>query len=159
MALYTPEKFRFFRVERTPSRPVLLIVMGWFIGGIELLFGSALPIDVNPAISVATTEWVLGIMLAFGAAAVSFSALHWKKESTAWRLELIGFPILGAAWLLYTVLVVITSWASLFPIVLGLAFSAACVQRFLEVAKHIRRTRRNLSAFETHLREGEGDGA
>lgn len=159
MAFFTPEKFRFFLVEKTPSRPVLLIVMGWFLAGVTLLFGSVLPIDVNPAVDVVTTEWVLGLMLAIGAAAVSFSALHWKKESTSWRLELIGFPILGAAWLLYTALVVITSWTSLFPIALGLGFAAACAQRFIEVSKHIRRTRRNLSAFEAHLREGEGDGA
>lgn len=155
MASMTPEGFRFFRVERTPSRPVLLIVMGWLLGGITLVLGTVFPIDVNPAINVNSTEWVLGMMLVFGASCISLSALRWKRESTAWQLELVGFPILAAAWMLYTALVLITSWTSLFPLCLGLAFAAASVQRFLEVKGHIRRARRNVSAFETQQREGE----
>lgn len=156
MTIFTPDRFRFFLVERTPSRPVLLIVMGWFLAGLSLLSETVFPIDVNPAIHVRLPETILALMLMLGAAAVSFSALHWKNESTSWRLELIGFPILGAAWLLYTVLVLVTNWTSLFPIMLGLGFAAASAQRFLEVNRHIRRTRRNLSAFEDQQR-AEGD--
>lgn len=152
----TPERFRFFRVERTPSRPVLLIVMGWLLAGLTLMLEYVFPIDVNPALAVVTAEWVLGIMMFSGGLAVNLSALHhWKNDSTSWRLELIGWPVLGASWLLYTALILYSNWTALFPICLGLAFAAASVQRYLEVKKYIK-ARRNLSAFEAQQREGGG---
>jgi len=125
------------------------------MGGLALIFGSVYPIDVNPAINVNGAEWVLGAMLMTGSFLVSISALAWRRESTAWRLELSGWPVLGFAWLLYLSLVLLTNWTALFPIVLGLSFVAASVQRWLEVKRHIVRTRRNLSALEAQRAEGD----
>lgn len=147
-------KSKFFPIGKTPSRPVLLIVAGWFMGGFALVFGSVFPLDVNPALDVSSAEWFLGIMLMVGSVLVSLSALPWHKESTSWRLELSGWPVLGFAWLLYIALILLTNWTAIFPLAVGLSFVAASVQRWLEVNRHIFRTRRNLSALEEQRAEG-----
>jgi len=149
-------KSKFFPVGKTPSRPVLLMCAGWFMGGFALIFGTLYPIDVNPAINVSSTEWVLGLMLMAGSFLISISALPWHRESTAWRLELTGWPVLFFAWLMYISLVLLTNWTALFPLAIGLSFVAASVQRWLEVTRHIVRTRRNLTALE-EARAAEGD--
>jgi hypothetical protein len=57
---------------------------------------------------------------------------------------------------MYISLVLLTNWTALFPLAIGLSFVAASVQRWLEVKRHIVRTRRNLTALE-EARAAEGD--
>lgn len=141
-------------VNKVISKPSRIILIGWFTGGLTFIIGAIYPnIDVNPAIAQAPlTETVLGILLMVGSGLLSLTALPWSNESTSWRLELVALPILVTAWLMYLLLVFLATPASLFPLCLGLAFTASCSMRFYEVNKIIAKTRKNVK-----LMIGESD--
>jgi len=131
------------------SRPARLLMIAWFAAGMTFILGGIFPsIDVNPAISQSPiTEDVLGVLLMLGASLMSCSTLNWRNESTAWRLELIALPILISAWLMYTLLILLSDADSLFPISLGVGFIAYCAMRFYEVNRFIRMTRKHVSTM------------
>ena len=88
---------------------------------------------------------------------ISAAALHWRRASTSWQLELLALPILAAGWILYTVSLALgdpdplTDWP-LSPVMLGLSFITATLVRLYEVLFVVRRTRRNVDALPEELR-------
>ena len=52
-------------------------------------------------------EIVVGSLLFIGSSINIASAFGWKKESTTWRLEMIGWPMLAGAWGLYSAFVIV----------------------------------------------------
>ena len=147
------------RVTAALSRPALVVILGWFGFGCSLLLGALLGYETNPALTPAPVwqKITLGLLLIVGSALISAAALHWRRASTAWQLELLALPILTAGWILYTVSLILgdpdpsTDWP-VSPVMLGLSFVAACVLRLVEVLFVVRRTRRNVDALPEELR-------
>ena len=92
-----------------------------------------------------------------GSALISAAALHWRRASTSWQLELLALPILTAGWILYTVSLILADPDPAFdwpvsPVMLGFSFIAACLLRLVEVLYVVQRTRRNVDALPEELR-------
>jgi uncharacterized membrane protein HdeD (DUF308 family) len=95
-------------------------------------------------------EFVIGTLLSIGSAINIASALGWKKESTTWRLELIGWPMLAGAWGLYAAFVIVHGpWE--FLTVIGLSSCFASIYRFIEVFHSARQTRRNVDLYRSQF--------
>lgn len=93
---------------------------------------------------------MIGTLLSIGSAINIASALGWKKESTTWRLELIGWPMLAGAWGLYAAFVIVHGpWE--FLTVIGLSSGFASIYRFIEVFFSSRRTRRNVDLYRSQV--------
>ena len=147
------------RVTAALSRPALVVILGWFGFGSSLLLGALLGYETNPALTPAPVwqKITLGLLLTVGSALISAAALHWRRASTSWQLELLALPILTAGWILYAVSLALgdtdpfTDWP-LSPVMLGLSFIAATLVRLYEVLFVVRRTRRNVDALPEELR-------
>ena len=147
------------RVTAALSRPALLVILGWFGFGCSLLLGAVLGYETNPALAPAPIwqKTTLGLLLTVGSVLISAAALHWRRASTSWQLELLALPILTAGWILYTVSLALsdpdpfTDWP-VSPVMLGLSFIVACVVRLSEVLYVVQRTRRNVDALPEELR-------
>lgn len=128
------------------SRPALAIVAGWFLLGLALLADAGVDQVLTPELqgADAASQSVVGAFLALGAMAVVASAFHWEAKSTAWRIELLAYPLLMAGWGLYGVSVILVDPARLAPVILAASSVAACLIRVLEVIGIIRRTRVNV---------------
>ncbi len=135
--------------RKTPngfSRPALAIVAGWFLLGLALLADAGVDQVLTPELqgADAACQSVVGAFLALGAMAVVASAFHWEAKSTAWRIELLAYPLLTAGWGLYGVSAILVDPARLAPVILAASSVAACLIRVLEVIGIIRRTRVNV---------------
>ena len=147
------------RVTAALSRPALVVILGWFAFGSTLLLGAVLGYETNPALAPAPIwqKTTLGLLLTVGSVLISAAALHWRRASTSWQLELLALPILTAGWILYTVSLALSDpdpafdWP-LSPVMLGLSFIVACVVRLSEVLYVVQRTRRNVDALPEELR-------
>ena len=95
-------------------------------------------------------EIVVGSLLFIGSSINIASAFGWKKESTTWRLEMIGWPMLAGAWGLYSAFVIVR-WPWEFLLVIGLSSGFASVYRFIEVFFSSRRTRRNVDLYRSQF--------
>ena len=126
------------------SLPVRVVLTGWFILGCADLIALTLGIDINAAYTKDfAAEFTLGLLLMFGSGIVLCSCVPWRREDRSWAFELIGWPVLVSAWLLYA----IYSWyGTTWPasIILGLSFAGASLWRFFEVIYMAKRTRRIL---------------
>lgn len=130
------------------SRPMLLIVMGWFIGGLTILVGLMLGFHVSPAMNAGPNyvEAGFAIMLMAGSSAISFSGLKWKNKSANWMLELFGWPVLLFAWLIYVTTAMLLPNPVVFPTILGVFYFAASAYRLTEVLHSIKVTTRQVAA-------------
>lgn len=128
-----------------------IVLAGWLICGVMLLISFFTSFDPSPSLAKdKLIEIVIGSLLSIGSAINIASALGWKKESTTWRLEMIGWPMLAGAWGLYSAFVIVHGpWE--FLLVNGLSSCFASVYRFIEVFFSSRRTRRNVDLYRSQI--------
>lgn len=124
-----------------------IVLLGWMICGAMFLVSAFTDFDPSPSLAKEKLiEIVVGSLLSIGSAINIASALGWKKESTTWRLELIGWPMLAGAWGLYAAFVIVHGpWE--FLTVIGLSSCFASIYRFIEVFHSARQTRRNVDLY------------
>ena len=134
---------------RSLSRFSRIVLLGWLICGAMFISSSFTNFDPSPSLSKERLiEIVVGLLLFLGGAINIASAFRWKKESTSWRLELIGWPMLAGAWGLYAAFVIVRGpWE--FLMVIGLSSCFASIYRFIEVVFSSRRTRRNVDLYRS----------
>lgn len=129
-----------------------IVLAGWLICGVMFLISFFTAFDPSPSLAKEKLiEFVIGTLLSIGSAINIASALGWKKESTTWRLELIGWPMLAGAWGIYAAFVIVCGpWE--FLLVIGLSSGFASIYRFIEVFFSSRRTRRNVDLYRSQFR-------
>ena len=140
-----------FRFEgpRALSRFSRIVLLGWLVCGAMFVVSSFTRFDPSPSLAdERLIEIVVGVLLFLGGSINIASAFRWKKESTTWRLELIGWPMLAGAWGLYAAFVIVRGpWE--FLLVIGLSSCFASIYRFIEVCFSSRRTRRNVDLYRS----------
>ena len=136
---------------RSLSRFSRIVLLGWMICGAMFLVSAFTGFDPSPSLSKERLiEIVVGSLLFIGSSINIASAFGWKKESTTWRLELIGWPMLAGAWGLYAAFVIVLGpWE--FLLVIGLSSCFASIYRFIEVCFSSRRTRRNVDLYRSQF--------
>lgn len=124
-----------------------IVLLGWMICGAMFLVSAFTGFDPSPTLAKEKLiEIVVGSLLFIGSSINIASAFGWKKESTTWRLEMIGWPMLAGAWGLYSAFVILR-WPWEFLLVIGLSSCFASIYRFIEVFCISRRTRRNVDLY------------
>lgn len=128
-----------------------ILLLGWLICGVLFLVSAFTGFDPSPTLAKEKLiEIVVGSLLFIGSTINIASAFGWKKESTTWRLELIGWPMLAGAWGLYSAYVILGGpWE--FLSVMGLSSCSASIYRFIEVFFSSRRTRRNVDLYRSQF--------
>lgn len=138
-------------VPKRLTRFSQILLLGWLICGVLLLVSAFTGFDPSPTLAKEKLiEIVVGSLLFLGSTINIASAFGWKKESTTWRLELIGWPMLAGAWGLYSAYVILHGpWE--FLLVMGLSSCFASIYRFIEVFFSSRRTRRNVDLYRSQF--------
>ena len=128
-----------------------IVLLGWMICGAMFLVSAFMGFDPSPTLAKEKLiEIVVGSLLFIGSSINIASAFGWKKESTTWRLEMIGWPMLAGAWGLYSAFVIVSGpWE--FLLVIGLSSCFASIYRFIEVFCISRRTRRNVDLYRSQF--------
>ena len=136
-------------VPKKLTRFSRILLLGWLICGVMFLISFFTSFDPSPALAKEKLiEFVVGSLLFLGGSINIASAFGWKKQSTSWRLEMIGWPLLGGAWGLYSAYVILRGpWE--FLIIIGLSSCFASIYRFIEVFCISRRTRRNVDLYRS----------
>ena len=136
---------------RSLSRFSRIVLLGWLVCGAMFVVSSFTRFDPSPSLAdERLIEFVVGVLLFLGGSINIASAFRWKKESTSWRLELIGWPMLAGAWGLYAAFVIVSGpWE--FLLVTGLSSCFASIYRFIEVCFSSRRTRRNVDLYKSQF--------
>ena len=130
-----------------------IVLLGWMICGAMFLVSAFTGFDPSPTLAKEKLiEIVVGSLLFIGSSINIASAFRWKKESTTWRLEMIGWPMLAGAWGLYSAFVIVR-WPWEFLLVIGLSSCFASIYRFIEVCFSSRRTRRNVDLYRSQFLE------
>ena len=142
------------RLDDVPKRLTRfsrIVLAGWLICGVMFLISFFTSFDPSPTLArEKLIEIVVGSLLFIGSTINIASAFGWKKESTTWRLELIGWPMLAGAWGLYSAYVILRGpWE--FLLVMGLSSCFASIYRFIEVFFSSRRTRRNVDLYRSQF--------
>lgn len=142
------------RLDDVPKRLThfsRIILLGWLICGVLFLVSAFTGFDPSPTLAKEKLiEIVVGSLLFIGSTINIASAFGWKKESTTWRLELIGWPMLAGAWGLYSAYVILRGpWE--FLTVIGLSSCFAAIYRFIEVFYSSRQTRRNVDLYRSQF--------
>ena len=128
-----------------------IVLLGWMICGAMFLVSAFTGFDPSPTLAKEKLiEIVVGSLLFIGSSINIASAFGWKKESTTWRLEMIGWPMLAGAWGLYSAYGIVR-WPWEFMLVIGLSSGFASVYRFIEVFFSSRRTRRNVDLYRSQF--------
>ena len=128
-----------------------IVLLGWMICGAMFLVSAFTGFDPSPTLAKEKLiEIVVGSLLFIGSSINIASAFRWKKESTTWRLEMIGWPMLAGAWGLYSAFVIVR-WPWEFLLVIGLSSCFASIYRFIEVCFSSRRTRRNVDLYRSQF--------
>ena len=138
-------------VPKRLTRFSRILLLGWLICGVLFLVSAFTGFDPSPTLAKEKLiEIVVGSLLFIGSTINIASAFGWKKESTTWRLELIGWPMLAGAWGLYSAFVILHGpWE--FLLVMGLSSCFASIYRFIEVFFSSRRTRRNVDLYRSQF--------
>ena len=136
---------------RSLTRFSRIVLLGWLICGAMFLVSAFTGFDPSPTLAKEKLiEIVVGSLLFIGSSINIASAFGWKKESTTWRLEMIGWPMLAGAWGLYSAFVIVSGpWE--FLLVIGLSSCFASIYRFIEVCVSSRRTRRNVDLYRSQF--------
>lgn len=142
---------RLYDGPRSLTRFSRIVLLGWLICGIMFIISSFTSFDPSPSLAKEVlVEVAIGVLLTLGGTINIASAFGWKKESTIWRLELIGWPMLAGAWGLYAAFVTVRGpWE--FLTVIGLSSCFASIYRFIEVFFSSRRTRRNVDRYRSQF--------
>lgn len=140
-----------YDVPKKLTRFSRILLLGWLICGVLFLISFFTSFDPSPSLAKEKLiEIVVGSLLFIGSSINIASAFGWKKESTTWRLEMIGWPMLAGAWGLYSTFVIVCGpWE--FLLVIGLSSGFASVYRFIEVFFSSRRTRRNVDLYKSQF--------
>ena len=142
------------RLDDVPKRLTRfsrIVLAGWLICGVMFLVSAFTGFDPSPTLAKEKLiEIVVGSLLFIGSSINIASAFGWKKESTTWRLEMIGWPMLAGAWGLYSAFVIVR-WPWEFLLVIGLSSGFASIYRFIEVFFSSRRTRRNVDLYRSQF--------
>ena len=142
------------RLDDVPKRLTRfsrILLLGWLICGVLFLVSAFTSFDPSPALAKEKLiEVVTGSLLFLGGSINIASAFGWKKESTTWRLELIGWPMLAGAWGLYSAYVILRGSGE-FLLVIGMSSCFASIYRFIEVFFSSRRTRRNVDLYRSQF--------
>lgn len=142
---------RLYDGTRRLTRFSRIVLLGWMICGAMFLVSAFTGFDPSPTLAKEKLiEIVVGSLLFIGSSINIASAFGWKKESTTWRLEMIGWPMLAGAWGLYSAFVIVR-WPWEFMLVIGLSSGFASVYRFIEVFFSSRRTRRNVDLYRSQF--------
>ena len=138
-------------VPKRLTRFSRIVLAGWLICGVMFLISFFTSFDPSPALAKEKLiEFVIGTLLFLGGSINIASALGWKKESTTWRLEMIGWPMLAGAWGLCSAFVILHGpWE--FLLVMSLSSGFASIYRFIEVFFSSRRTRRNVDLYRSQF--------
>ena len=136
---------------RSLTRSSRIVLLGWLICGAMFLVSAFTGFDPSPTLAKEKLiEIVVGSLLFIGSSINIASAFGWKKESTTWRLEMIGWPMLAGAWGLYAAFVILRGpWA--FLLVIGLSSCFASIYRFCEVFFSSRQTRHNVDLYKSQF--------
>ena len=136
---------------RNLSRFSRIVLLGWMICGAMFLVSAFTGFDPSPTLAKEKLiEIVVGSLLFIGSSINIASAFGWKKESTTWRLEMIGWPMLAGAWGLYATFVTLR-WSWEFLLVIGLSSCFASIYRFCEVFFSSRQTRHNVDLYKSQF--------
>ena len=142
---------RLYDGMRRLTRFSRIVLLGWMICGAMFLVSAFTGFDPSPTLAKEKLiEIVVGSLLFIGSSINIASAFGWKKESTTWRLEMIGWPMLAGAWGLYSAYVIVR-WPWEFLLVIGLSSGFASIYRFIEVFFSSRRTRRNVDLYRSQF--------
>ena len=136
--------------DRQLNRSVVIIVASWWVYGTLLIISGIYPaFRVNPAI--VEEQWsqiVLGLLLNLGSGIIVRSRFPRKNGLESWGMELLGWPMLTGAWVLYTLFVLGSGpWWS--PVALGVGFALGTALRFFEIWQYAHTTRRNIAELQT----------
>jgi len=144
----------FLLIPPVISKPMRLLMMACSINGAAVLLGLVFHITVSPALKAGPdyVEAMFGLMMMAGGAMLQLSTLNWRQQSTTWKLELFGWPILGAAWALYVVISLLLPAPLIFPVIVGAGFISASAYRLSEVLRSIRVGRKQVA----RMKNGEG---
>ena len=136
---------------RSLTRFSRIVLLGWLICGAMFLVSAFTGFDPSPTLAKEKLiEIVVGGLLFIGSSINIASAFGWKKESTTWRLEMIGWPMLAGAWGLYAAFVILRGpWE--FLLVIGLSSCFASIYRFCEVFFSSRQTRHNVDRYRSQF--------
>lgn len=128
-----------------------ILLLGWLICGVMFILSAYTNFDPSPALAKEKLiEIVVGSLLFLGGSINIASAFGWKKQSTSWRLEMIGWPMLAGAWGLYSAYVILRGpWE--FLLVMGLSSGFASIYRFCEVFFSSRQTRHNVDLYRSQF--------
>ena len=142
------------RLDDAPKRLTRfsrILLLGWLNCGVLFLISFFTAFDPSPSLAKEKLiEFVIGGLLFLGSSINIASAFGWKKESTTWRLELIGWPMLAGAWGIYSAFVIVLGpWE--FLTVIGLSSCFASIYRFIEVFYSARQTRRNVDLYRSQF--------
>ena len=138
------------------SGTIIAVLYGWLFAALALIVEPEIPdLVVNPALERVEdpAKILIGIGIAIGCIFILVSNIKWKTQSTAWKLELTGLPLLIAGWLYYTVSILIIDGFTLFPIFLGIGHTAACAIRFVSLLKSINNTRINVELLPPEVKD------
>ena len=140
-----------YDVPKRLTRFSRILLLGWLICGVLFILSFFTSFDPSPALAKEKlVEIVVGSLLFLGGSINIASAFGWKKQSTTWRLELIGWPMLAGAWGLYAAFVIVHGpWE--FLTVIGLSSCFASIYRFIEVFYSARQTRRNVDLYRSQF--------
>jgi len=140
----------FLLIPPVISKPMRLLMMACSLNGAAVLLGLTFHITVSPALKAGPdyVEAMFGLMMMLGGAVVQMSTLSWQQQSTTWKLELFGWPILAAAWALYIVISLLLPAPLIFPVIVGLGFVSAALFRLSEVLRSIRVGRRQVAKMK-----------
>ena len=136
---------------RSLSRFSRIVLLGWLVCGAMFLVSAFTRFDPSPSLAdEKLIEIVVGSLLFLGGSINIASAFGWKKQSTSWRLEMIGWPMLAGAWGLYSAYVILRGpWE--FLLVMGLSSGFASIYRFCEVFFSSRQTRHNVDLYRSQF--------
>lgn len=122
------------------STTVICVLYTWAISGIVVLIAPLITqYNIDPTLVLAP-RWakpIIGAFLIIGSTLVLLSGVKWDKTTTAWKLELLGLPLLVSAWGLHATMIILTEGFLLFPIILSVGYLSAVCSRFWKL-KHER---------------------
>lgn len=146
-----------FDQEKYFSTTAAIVVFAWGVWGVLGIIDGLLPtFDTNPSIVQApVSEVVLGILWLVGSVLALMSRLKWRREDVTWGLELWAWPILAAAWVMYSAFVTVGTPPAWSPMVMGIAFFVACVHRFRLTIRVAYRTRQEIRKMDNDAMDRE----
>lgn len=117
------------------SRPVRILLLGWAALGVVTIIFNLLGLAASGTLSSGPEyyELTFSILLLIGAIALSLSSIPWPRQTTNWKLEVLGWPPAIAAWLFFCTAAITDPTPAPYPIVFGVSFLGFSIYRLIEV--------------------------